>query len=321
MLVTIRPRGSALGSAPHGRQSLAADQIEESCEEANRKVAAGLKAEGNALYLRGDFAPAAFAFSAALRMTPRHSISLYAALLANRSAAYLQWGQPELAAADAQAALIIAPSDVKPYHRLAKALTAMGMHAAAVNVVDRAIRAYAEMTARQQAQLGDLRSAALARVAPGAAAQDDQQLSTRLTVRSPRGGSPLSHTAGGQGLALGSTGSTGTCTIELLTVGDGGVLLQTLSLLLHVPRARLKVICAGALLRQATAAEVVRAAARRMADGRTLALHVMGDSCDDESTVDSRDVEVLRRQLRVSRKEAVTRLRAAQGDVFNALLH
>jgi tetratricopeptide (TPR) repeat protein len=304
MLVTIRPRGSALGLVAPGeaRQGPAAGREGEgeSCEEANRRVAVALKSKGNVLYLKGDYAQAASTFSAALRMT-LHGSPLHAALLANRSAAYLKWGQPELAAADAQAALTAAPSDVKPYWRLVQALTTMGMHSAALYTVDWASRACAEMTARQRAQLSEVRATALARVAQGA--QEDRPLSTRLSVRSRSPGSTGSHIN----------------VYELLTVGDGGVLLQTLSMLLHIPRARLKVICTGVLLRQDTATKVVRAAAGR-ADGRTLVLQVMGDPEDDESGLDARDLEVLRKQLGLARKDAVARMRAARGDVFNALL-
>lgn len=267
------------------------------------------KAEGNRLFEDGEFAQAAAAFTAALRLV-EHGSSLQASLFSNRSAAYLRWGQPELAAADAQACLVVTPGDVKPYYRLGQAFEAMGQHEHAAYACGEWVQRACSgaLTERQHAQLDQLRARALARLGAAPAAASCA-MSTRLSVRSQRR-SPRS---------AASTASTEVHTFEVLTVGDGGIFLQTLANVLRIRRARLKVVCNGRLLKDADAAEVVRMAAARTG-AKPLVLHALGEPSDDESDVDARSVELVGRQLAINRREAISRLRATKGDVLDALL-
>lgn len=311
MIVTIRPRGSALGGGggqTHRPSVTERDVAHDraSAPHANYSRACELKEEGNQLFLAGRFPQAAEAFTTALKMCERGA-PLQAALLCNRSAAYCRWGQFELAAADAQASIIIQPKIVKAYFRLGQALKAMGQHEQAAYVCGEwAGRECTGASAGQLAQLRELRDAALARAVAQSCA-----MSTRLSVRSPQSRSTTS-----DGRAAGPTALR---TLEILTVGDGGVLLQTLANVLHIPRARLKVICSGKVLKDASATASIRSAAAR-SGSKLLVLHVLGEPSEDESDVDAQSVDVVSRQLGINRREAVTRVRVAGGDVLNALL-
>ncbi|KAG8470749.1 hypothetical protein KFE25_009170 [Diacronema lutheri] len=286
--------------------------------QANHALALGLKDEGSRHFAAGRYTRAAASFSAALKVS-EHGAPLQATLLSNRSAAYLQWSQPALAAADAQAAVVFSPREPKPYFRLARALIAMALPELAAYVCGEwAERECGDASARQRAQLRELREAALARVSPDAQPSARGPLSVRVCVRSQRSRHMRSLSLAAGAATTGAATTTRVC--EILTAGDGGVLLQTLANVLHIPRARLKVVCDGKVLKDAHAAELVRAAAARAPSGRPLVLHALGEPSDDESDVDARSVEAVCNQLQTERHDAVARLRAARGDLLDALL-
>jgi hypothetical protein len=322
MLVTIRPRGSALdasqASAPLVQPAIDPTSTFDPAQrtQENLALASELKDRGNALFAVRDYAGAASAFSSALRIAQRGS-TLHASVLANRSAAYLQWNQPELAAADAQAAIILQPAQTaKGYYRLGQALDAMGQRGLAVHACEWGARECAGASACQLAQLDEFKCALLAAGSatcggPGSAVPG--AFTTRVRVRSPR-------RRASKGSAPELSMTTETRRFELLSAGDSGVFLQTLSLVLNIPRARLKVICLGKLLRDSNALGLVRAAIASL-DGKELVLVVMGEPTEDESDVDARGVGIVQTQLGLSsRAEAISRLRASGGDVLGALL-
>lgn len=199
MIVTVRPRGSALGvvdtSGAVAGATVVARPIDAARHvEENARHAHALKAAGKFLFSAKEYAKAAAAFASALRIV-QHGSPLQASLLANRSAAYLKWRQPELAAADAQAAILTAPHEIKSYFRLARALDQMGEARLAVHACEWGIRACASATERQVAQLTDLLEAVRAR-----AGEDEPQdlldaVSMRLIVRLPRSRAPVAASA------------------------------------------------------------------------------------------------------------------------------
>ena len=81
------------------------------------------KAQGDAAFRQGDYTTAIHHYSAALSLDPDH-----AALLSNRSAAYLKADQKSRALHDAQACVKLGTMGSKGYSRLAAALQALGRY-------------------------------------------------------------------------------------------------------------------------------------------------------------------------------------------------
>lgn len=80
----------------------------------------GIKADGNNLFRSGSFAPAAEAYSRALRRV--EGVSSLVQLLCNRAAALMQLDRPDSALMDATASLILDPCNIKAWYRRASAL-------------------------------------------------------------------------------------------------------------------------------------------------------------------------------------------------------
>ncbi|XP_061174576.1 uncharacterized protein LOC133183660 isoform X2 [Saccostrea echinata] len=91
---------------------------------------------------------------------------------------------------------------------------------------------------------------------------------------------------------------------------DGGGIYRVLSHWLQIPLDKLKVIHKGKILKADNIRECVQ---------KKAIFQVFGEKAEDSSGVDDRDIELMMKQLKVSRNEAILALKE-HGDVVDAIL-
>jgi NACalpha-BTF3-like transcription factor len=99
-------------------------------------------------------------------------------------------------------------------------------------------------------------------------------------------------------------------TIGIQEEWDGPMIYRFLSHQLQIPSDKLKVIHKG---------KIVKADSIRECIEKKAVFQVLGEKAEDASGIDDRDIELMMRQLRISRNEAIVALKE-HGDVVDAIL-